>query len=55
MKDELRELFGYAPLPNGQGQVIAQGYNNLLDVDNNNTLSNNEKSNENDKEGNENE
>ena len=39
MKDEFRELFGFAPLPNGQGQVIAQGYNNLLDDNNNNTLS----------------
>jgi hypothetical protein len=38
MKDEFRELFGYAPLPDGQGQVIAQGYNNLLDENNNNTL-----------------
>lgn len=37
-KDEARELLGYPPLPNGQGQVIAQGYNNLLDQDNNNTL-----------------
>ena len=51
MKDEFRELFGYAPLPDGQGQVIAQGYNNLLDSDNNNKLANKE----NDKEGNENE
>ena len=49
MKDEFRELFGYAPLPDGQGQVIAQGYNNLLDSDGNNKLSNKEK------EGNENE
>lgn len=40
MKDEARELLGYAPLPNGQGQVIAQGYNSLLDENNNNTLSN---------------
>lgn len=38
MKDEFRELFGYAPLPDGMGQVIAQGYNNLLDENNNNTL-----------------
>lgn len=38
MKDEFRALFGYAPLPEGQGQVIAQGYNNLLDENNNNTL-----------------
>lgn len=42
MKDEFRELFGYEPLPDGQGQVIAQGYNNLLDENNNNTLSNGE-------------
>lgn len=40
MKDEGRELLGYPPLPNGQGQVIAQGYNSLLDENNNNTLSN---------------
>lgn len=38
MKDEARELLGYAPLPNGQGQVIAQGYNSLLDENNNNKL-----------------
>lgn len=42
MKDEFRELFGYEPLPDGQGQVIAQGYNNLLDENNNNKLSNGE-------------
>ena len=42
MKDEFRELFGFAPLPDGQGQVIAQGYNNLLDENNNNTLNNND-------------
>lgn len=36
LKDELRELFGYEPLPDGQGQVISQGYNNLLDNNNNN-------------------
>lgn len=40
MKDEFRELFGYEPLPDGQGQVIAQGYNNLLDENNNNKLNN---------------
>lgn len=40
LKDEARELLGYPPLPNGQGQVIAQGYNNLLDENNNNTLNN---------------
>lgn len=39
VKDEARELLGYPPLPNGQGQVIAQGYNSLLDKDNNNKLS----------------
>ena len=42
MKDEARELLGYAPLPNGQGQVIAQGYNSLLDENNNNKLSKSE-------------
>jgi hypothetical protein len=41
MKDEAREILGYPPLPNGQGQVIAQGYNNLLDENNNNKLSGN--------------
>lgn len=35
-KDEARELLGYAPLPDGQGQVIPQGYNSLLDENNNN-------------------
>lgn len=40
VKDEARELLGYPPLPNGQGEVIAQGYNALLDKDNNNTLQN---------------
>lgn len=39
MKDEARELMGYPPLPNGQGQVVAQGYNSLLDENNENTLS----------------
>ena len=39
MKDEARELLGYPPLPNGQGQVVAQGYNSLLDENNNNKLS----------------
>ena len=38
LKDEARELLGYPPLPNGQGQVIAQGYNNLLDENNENKL-----------------
>ena len=42
MKDEARELLGYPPLPNGQGQVIAQGYNNLLDENNNNKISGND-------------
>lgn len=37
-KDEARELIGYAPLPNGQGQVIPQGYNALLDDNNENGL-----------------
>lgn len=37
-KDEARELLGYAPLPNGQGEVVPQGYNNLLDEQNNNSL-----------------
>lgn len=43
VKDEARELLGYPPLPNGQGQVIAQGYNSLLDENNNNKLSNKNK------------
>lgn len=38
IKDEARALLGYPPLPNGQGQVIAQGYNALLDENNNNKL-----------------
>lgn len=38
-KDEARELLGYPPLPNGLGDVIAQGYNSLLDENNNNKLS----------------
>lgn len=37
-KDEARELLGYPPLPNGQGQVVPQGYNSLLDENNNNNL-----------------
>lgn len=37
-KDEAREILGYPPLPNGQGQVIAQGYNTLLDENNKNKL-----------------
>lgn len=40
MKDEIREIFGYPPLPDGQGQVIAQGYNSLLDENNKNKLKN---------------
>lgn len=40
MKDEARALMGYPPLPNGQGQVVAQGYNSLLDQNNNNIISN---------------
>lgn len=41
LKDEFRALFGYEPLPDGQGQVISQGYNNLLD-ENNNNINNND-------------
>lgn len=37
-KDEARQLLGYPPLPDGQGQVIPQGYNSLLDDDNQNKL-----------------
>lgn len=37
-KDEARELLGYPPMPNGQGQVVAQGYNALLDENNQNKL-----------------
>lgn len=39
LKDEARALIGYAPLPNGAGQTIAQGYNSLLDENNDNKLS----------------
>lgn len=39
-KDEARALLGYPPLPNGQGEMIAQGYNSLLDQNNNNKLKN---------------
>lgn len=39
-KDEARALLGYPPLPNGQGEMIAQGYNSLLDENNNNKLNN---------------
>ena len=42
MKDEARALLGYPPLPNGQGQVVAQGYNSLLDENNENKLSESE-------------
>lgn len=38
MKDEARELMGYPPLPDGQGQVVPQGYNSLLDTYNNNKI-----------------
>lgn len=41
-KDEARQLLGYPPLPDGQGQVIPQGYNALLDENNNNGLQNKE-------------
>ena len=37
-KDEARELLGYPPMPNGQGKVVAQGYNALLDANNDNKL-----------------
>lgn len=37
-KDEARELLGYPPLPNGAGKVVPQGYNSLLDDENNNEL-----------------
>ena len=29
MKDEYRDMLGYAPLPNGEGQTMPRGYNNL--------------------------
>lgn len=38
-KDEARELLGYPPLPNGQGQLTPQGYNALLDQQSQNKLS----------------
>lgn len=44
VKDEARELLGYPPLPNDQGQMIAQGYNALLDENNNNKLKGDDKS-----------
>lgn len=37
-KDEARQMLGYPPLPDGQGQVVPQGYNNLLDDENQNKL-----------------
>ena len=37
-KDEAREMLGYAPLPNGQGEAVPQGYNSLLDENNSNKL-----------------
>ena len=46
-KDEARELLGYPPLPNGAGQVVAQGYNLLLDANNKNKVSQGESNNEN--------
>lgn len=52
-KDEARELLGYPPLPNGQGELIAQGYNSLLDESNNNKLNNKGGVNENEPNGNE--
>lgn len=38
LKDEGRELLGYPPLPDGQGQTVPQGYNSLLDTYNNNKI-----------------
>lgn len=35
LKDEFRELFGFSPMPNGLGQTISQGYNTIIDVDQN--------------------
>lgn len=29
-KNEFRELFGYGPLPNGEGEKISQGYNTII-------------------------
>ena len=37
-KDEARAMLGYAPLPNGAGKTVPQGYNSLLDENNNNNL-----------------
>ncbi len=39
-KDEARELLGYPPLPNGAGKAVPQGYNALLDDNNQNNLNN---------------
>ncbi len=33
MKDEYREMLGYAPLPNGEGQTMPRGFNNLDGVE----------------------
>lgn len=44
-KDEARELLGFPPLPNGAGKAVPQGYNSLLDDNNNNALSNNDNDN----------
>lgn len=35
LKDEFREIFGLPPMPNGMGKTISQGYNTLIDVDDN--------------------
>jgi HK97 family phage portal protein len=32
-KDEYREMLGYAPLPNGEGQTMPRGFNNLDGAD----------------------
>lgn len=37
-KDEARELLGYPPMLNGQGQAVPQGYNSLLDENNKNKI-----------------
>lgn len=46
-KDEARELLGYPPLPDGAGKVVPQGYNALLDDQNNNGLFGNNNDDEN--------
>jgi HK97 family phage portal protein len=33
MKDEYRDMLGYEPLPNGEGQTMPRGYNNLDTTD----------------------